>query len=137
MVKSQIADKVIGVIGEMKAQSKTGATGFGALNMAELDKLESTVRKLDPLDPNFDNDIKEVVSKLNSNKTNIQKELQYRQEKLNTATGKQSPMSGKNPQLKDTEGAWLEKAMKLNPNYTRAQAIKKGIEAGKLPAGYQ
>jgi hypothetical protein len=138
LVKSQIADKVIGVIGEMKQQSKTGATGFGALNMAELDKLESTVRRLDPLDPNFDNDIKEVTTKLNANKDNIKKELTYRQEKLSTASGgKVSGMSGRNPQLQPTEESWIERAMAANPKYTRAQIIQEGIKAKKLPAGYQ
>ena len=105
LVKSQIADKVIGVIGEMKQQSKTGATGFGALNMAELDKLESTVRRLDPLDPNFDKDIQYVIDKITESKKLITTELDRRKQKLSSATGnpdvapKQSSMAGKNPQL--------------------------------------
>lgn len=43
------AQQVIGVIAQMKAQSKTGATGFGAMNMRELKILEDAASKLDPM----------------------------------------------------------------------------------------
>lgn len=138
LVKSQIADKVIGVIGEMKSQSKTGATGFGALNMAELDKLESTVRRLDPLDPNFDKDIQYVIDKVTENKKLITTELERKKQKLETATGaKPSGMSGRNPQLQPTEESWVERAMAANPSFSRAQVITEGIKAKKLPADYK
>lgn len=39
---------VIDLIAEMKAQSRTGATGFGAMNMRELGILEAAIGKLDP-----------------------------------------------------------------------------------------
>lgn len=39
---------VVDLIGEMKAQSKSGATGFGQLNMKELGVLENAASKLDP-----------------------------------------------------------------------------------------
>lgn len=42
------ANLVINLIGEMKAQSRTGATGFGALNIKELGVLEQAASKLDP-----------------------------------------------------------------------------------------
>lgn len=41
--------QVLQLIGEMKAQSKTGATGFGALSAKELAVLESAATKLDPM----------------------------------------------------------------------------------------
>ncbi len=39
---------IVDLIGEMKAQSRTGATGFGQLNMKELAVLENAASKLDP-----------------------------------------------------------------------------------------
>lgn len=39
---------IVDLIAEMKAQSRTGATGFGQLNMKELGVLESAATKLDP-----------------------------------------------------------------------------------------
>lgn len=39
---------VLGLIGQMKAQSKTGATGFGQMNLKELGLLEKAASKLDP-----------------------------------------------------------------------------------------
>lgn len=56
---------VINLIGQMKAQSKTGATGFGALNLRELGVLESAASKLDPYDKNFSTELKRVKSLLN------------------------------------------------------------------------
>lgn len=38
----------IEILGEMKAQSRTGATGFGQLSVKELNVLESAASKLDP-----------------------------------------------------------------------------------------
>lgn len=44
---NQLVSKLtLGVMGEMKAQSKTGATGFGALNMKELGVLEDAASQL-------------------------------------------------------------------------------------------
>lgn len=45
-LKSLKAKLVIDLIGQMKAQSKTGATGFGAMNRAELAILEDSASKL-------------------------------------------------------------------------------------------
>jgi hypothetical protein len=45
---------IIDLIGKMKAQSKTGATGFGQMNMKELGVLESAIGKLDPDMPDDD-----------------------------------------------------------------------------------
>lgn len=42
------SNQIIQLISEMKAQSKTGATGFGQLNIKELNVLESAASKLDP-----------------------------------------------------------------------------------------
>jgi hypothetical protein len=57
---------IVDLIGEMKAQSKTGATGFGQLNMKELAVLENAASKLDPgLDEaTFTNELKRIKSRL-------------------------------------------------------------------------
>lgn len=47
-IKALKGKLVIDLIAQMKAQSKTGATGFGAMNKAELALLEASASKLDP-----------------------------------------------------------------------------------------
>lgn len=49
-LKSLKAKLVLDVIGQMKAQSRTGATGFGALNLKELAVLEAAASKLENRD---------------------------------------------------------------------------------------
>lgn len=46
-IKKLASQRILEVIAEMKAQSKTGATGFGALNMKELGVLEKAASMLD------------------------------------------------------------------------------------------
>lgn len=60
------ANQLIELIGEMKAQSRTGATGFGALNLKELGLLEAAATGLDPNKDEgaFETSIKEVASRL-------------------------------------------------------------------------
>jgi hypothetical protein len=136
LVKSQIADKVIGVIGEMKSQSKTGATGFGALNMTELEKLESTVRRLDPLDPNFDKDIQYVIDKITENKKNITTELDRRKQKLSSASGspdmysKPNPLAASNPQIQPERQYTFDELF----NATAADAKNKGKTKEEITA---
>jgi len=46
-IKKLASQRILDVIGEMKSQTKTGATGFGALNMKELGVLEKAASLLD------------------------------------------------------------------------------------------
>lgn len=57
---------IVDLIGEMKAQSKTGATGFGQLNMKELAVLESAASKLDPAldETTFEAELNRIREKL-------------------------------------------------------------------------
>lgn len=57
---------VIDLIAEMKAQSRTGATGFGAMNIKELGILEAAIGKLDPsMDEDaFATELKRIRDKL-------------------------------------------------------------------------
>lgn len=57
---------IVDLIGEMKAQSKTGATGFGQLNMKELAVLENAASKLDPAldEATFETELNRIREKL-------------------------------------------------------------------------
>lgn len=71
-LKGVEAQKVISTIEEMKNQSKTGATGFGALNIAELDQLKSSFLALDPASKSFPQDLKDWKERLEVIKTKLQ-----------------------------------------------------------------
>jgi hypothetical protein len=64
LIKTVTAGKVIDTIKEMKSQSKTGATGFGALNIKELDLLEAAARRLNPRSPTFEKDLAYIEQRL-------------------------------------------------------------------------
>lgn len=118
-------------IAKLKAQSKTGATGFGSLAVKELETIQNAVTALDPADKNYPTQLKTIRDSFDRWK----KLMETRSVR---AEAKASSMSGRNPQLQPSEGdAWLEKAMMQNPSYSRAQVIEQGIKAKKLPAGYQ
>ena len=85
LVKTITAGKVIDTIAEMKAQSKTGATGFGALNGRELDQLEAKARRLNPQSPTFETDLKYIEDNLISNKKKIETALSKKQASLPNA----------------------------------------------------
>lgn len=57
---------IVDLIGEMKAQSKTGATGFGQLNMKELGVLEGAASKLNAKldEPTFLAEVKRIKERL-------------------------------------------------------------------------
>lgn len=99
LLKTVTAGKVVETIMEMKQQSKTGATGFGALNTRELDLLESTARALDPASPTFEKDLKYIEDKLVANKAKLQGSLAKKQPAPSaTNTNWQNPQ-GKEGQL--------------------------------------
>jgi hypothetical protein len=79
LIKTITAGKVIDTISEMKAQSKTGATGFGALNGRELDQLESKARRLNPQSPTFEADLKYIEDKLVDSRKKIEGALSKKQ----------------------------------------------------------
>lgn len=79
LVKTITQGKVIDTIAEMKAQSKTGATGFGALSGRELDLLESKARRLNPQSPTFETDLKYIEDSLINNKKKIETSLSKKQ----------------------------------------------------------
>lgn len=67
-IKSLSAKLVLETIGRMKAQSRTGATGFGALNLKELAVLENSASKLDAKDvrdEDYRDELRRIRSRLN------------------------------------------------------------------------
>ena len=53
-LKTIIARTVTETLSTLKEQSKTGATGFGALSAPELEIIQTAITNLDPWDKNFD-----------------------------------------------------------------------------------
>lgn len=96
LLKTITAGKVVETIMEMKQQSKTGATGFGALNTRELELLESTARALDPASPTFEKDLKYIEDKLTASKTKLQGSLSKKQP--------QAPQTGTNTSWQNPQG---------------------------------
>ena len=118
----------------MKDKSKTGASGLGQLSDKDMATVKELIANLNPMSANYANDLKDIKAFFVRAKKAMQDEARLTQEKVEAV--KPSGMYGKNPQIKDAEGIWLEKAIKLNPEYSREQIIKKGIKEGKLSAGY-
>jgi len=54
------ANAVFEELAKLKSQSKTGATGFGALNLEELRTIQNKAANLDPMSPSYAKDLKDV-----------------------------------------------------------------------------
>lgn len=63
LVSSLNSEKVLSTLAEMKAQSRTGASGLGAVSEKELTLLMARTRALDPEDKNFKENLKYVMGK--------------------------------------------------------------------------
>jgi hypothetical protein len=63
LVTALNSEKVLSTLAEMKAQSRTGASGLGAVSEKELTLLMARTRKLDPEDKNFKENLKYVMNK--------------------------------------------------------------------------
>lgn len=59
-LKTVIAKTVIQTLNDLKNQSKTGATGFGALNKEELENIQAAITNLSPTDDRFDARLQEL-----------------------------------------------------------------------------
>jgi hypothetical protein len=62
LVSSLNSEKAINTLNELKTQSKTGATGFGALNKSELQLIIDKTRALDPQDKMFKENLTYVLN---------------------------------------------------------------------------
>ena len=125
LVSSLNSDKAIGTLQELKTQSKTGATGFGALNTKELQLVLDKTRALDPADKMFKDNLTTVMNGWQRIRQNAIDSRENLQGKSTTTT-----------MAKDPE-AWISANMNANKGYSREDVIKKGIEARRLPANYK
>ena len=71
LVKSLNSEKTIQTLEELKSQSRTGATGFGALTEKELDLILAKTRALDPTDRMFRENLRIVVEGWKKIKQNV------------------------------------------------------------------
>ncbi len=98
-IKRLKAMLIVDLIGEMKAQSRTGATGFGQLNLRELGVLENAASKLDPSldETTFENELIRIRERL--------KKILQPSDSLNpTVTpGQTTPITTKPPALNADE----------------------------------
>ena len=62
-LKTIIARTVTETLADLKAQSKTGATGFGALSAPELEIIQAAITDLDPKSRNFDANLLELKAR--------------------------------------------------------------------------
>lgn len=79
LVKTVTAGKVIDTIAEMKSQSQTGATGFGAVDKNELALLEARARRLNPQSPTFEKDLEYIETNLLKQQKKIKEALSKKQ----------------------------------------------------------
>jgi hypothetical protein len=134
---------------EMKQESKTGASGLGALNMKELEVIQSILGRLNPKSANYATDLKKVEEFFVRAQKAMDEEVKLTRSKTQSQQApsnspdvapKPSAMSGRNPQLQpqteDYEGR-IKRNMDANKGYTRAQVIANLIAAKKLPADYK
>lgn len=63
-VDSLLSGKALAALMSLKAESPTGASGFGALNIKELETIQTNLRNLKPNDPNFKGQLLGLISDL-------------------------------------------------------------------------
>ena len=102
------------VLAEMKAQSKTGATGLGALNMAELKMVQTKIANIDP---------GQSPAQVQKNLNEIERYYQRRaglpiNERISSGTQNPITTSANQEALN-----WIQ----ANPNDPRVPAIKKKL----------
>lgn len=138
---------------EMKQESKTGASGLGALNMKELETIQGILGKLNPKSANYPTDLKKVKDFFIRAQKAMDEEVrltkggtpQQQRPAAPQASGspdvapKPSAMSGRNPQLQPAADgeALIQRNMAANKGYSREQVIANLIAAKKLPADYK
>lgn len=99
-------------IEKLKAQSKTGATGFGSLAVKELETIQNAATALDPSDKNYPQQLQIIKDSFQRWKDIMEGRTQRIEQRMGGTTPQQvpslqstdiapkkSPNSGKNPQL--------------------------------------
>lgn len=126
--------KVIDTIQMMKAQSQTGATGFGALNAVELQRLEDDYNALNPMSKGF-------KKSLASWQANLERALNKLKAKMQEATGGQAAAGGQaatpeapvsNDKPKADRAMWMSWMRKQYPNKSEAELEAALRASGKI-----
>ena len=123
LVSTLQSEKVMGTLEQLKAQSRTGATGFGSLTEKELTLLMNRITSLDPTDKMF-----------KENLTTVMDEWKRVQQKVrNSRRELQGGVSV--PNAEDLIKRTIE-FNKTKGNMSREQAIQLLKSSGKLPTDY-
>ena len=124
LVASLQSEKVMGALEQLKAQSRTGATGFGSLTEKELNLIMSKIRTLDPSDKMFKENLTVVMEewrKIQQKVRNNRREMQ----------GQAVPANAEDL-IKRTIDYNKSKGRAM----TRADATQLLKQSGKLPEDY-
>jgi len=116
LVGSLNSEKAIQTLEQLKAQSRTGATGFGALSEKELQLLLDQTRSLDPADKLFKENLTVVMNKWKALRTEV------RRSRLS--------LQGQPPEAVGGRSAADQQALtwaNANANDPRAKAIKQRL----------
>lgn len=93
-LKTLVARTVTETLSDLKAQSKTGATGFGALSAPELEIIQTAITDLDVMSPNFDRNLAELKKRWEKAVEKLRKaEEDYQASQGNQPAGTPAPAS--------------------------------------------
>jgi hypothetical protein len=123
LVSTLQSEKVMGTLEQLKAQSRTGATGFGSLTEKELALLMSRITSLDPTDKMFKQNLGVVMEdwrKVQQKVRNARRELQGSPTPANT-----EDLINRTIEFNKSKGSM-----------SRSQAVEFLKSQGKLPADY-
>ena len=121
--KSLEADKVIDTLLRMKAESPTGSTGFGALNIEELNQIKGQFQKLDPMSNSYIEDVQtylKEVTRIRDKVANIVAEMRG------------TPVNNKPIKSKYNNEDIINRAMAANPSASREAIVKALVAKGWL-----
>ena len=91
-LKTLVARTVTETLSDLKAQSKTGATGFGALSAPELEIIQTAITDLDVMSPNFDRNLAELKKRWEKAVEKLRKaEEDYQASQGNQPAGSPAP----------------------------------------------
>ena len=112
-------------IEKLKAQSKTGATGFGSLAVKELETIQNAATALDPADKNYPDQLKIIKDSFQRWKDIMEGRTQRIEQRMGSTTPSQvpnmqqnditppkSPSFGRNPQIQPEQQTQPQKAIK-------------------------
>jgi hypothetical protein len=123
------ANAVFEELAKLKSQSKTGATGFGALNLEELKTIQNKAANLDPVSPSYEKDLKDIDDYFAKIENTLSARSSRAQESLTTKSSNTSSSQAKEAKIKSlvdramadprTKGtrAQVESAIRARPEF--------------------